>query len=180
VGAGRHRVVQLLKFIYPLLLWGRVETRRVLRLRMNPALRHSGWLRGTAFGVIRCERPLPTRRCRVLLWPICSRSAQNDRGRSSCRLRRLLSHLPLHSLHSATAAATLRMPLPALRRLLMASSTFGDTLGRPSFFPCWRTRSRPAKDPAANDLPLRLAEHRRHWIMARPLGAVLSMACWSE
>ena len=41
-----------------------------------------------------------------------------------------------------TSAATFSMPFPALRCVLMAFSTLGDTLGRPSFLPSWRTRSR--------------------------------------
>ena len=48
-------------------------------------------------------------------------------------------------LPTPTIRATFRMPLPAFRCLLMAPSVFGDTFGRPSFLPCWRTRSRPAR-----------------------------------
>ena len=48
-------------------------------------------------------------------------------------------------LPSRPAPATFRIPLPALRCVLMASSTFDETLGRPSFLPYCRTRSRPAR-----------------------------------
>ena len=48
-------------------------------------------------------------------------------------------------LPTPTSAATFSIPLPALRCVLMAFSIFGETLGRPSFPPCCRTRSRPAR-----------------------------------
>ena len=42
----------------------------------------------------------------------------------------------------------------------MASSIFAVTVGRPSFLPCWRTRSRPA-GTLLRRIAVLLAEHRR-------------------
>ena len=73
-------------------------------------------------------------------------------------------------------AATFNMPLPALKRVLMASSTFDETLGRPNRFPCWRTRSGPA-----NTLPNYMSSCSPNtdaiWIMTRPIGVEESMPC---
>jgi hypothetical protein len=65
-------------------------------------------------------------------------------------------------LPTPTIAATLSMPYPALRCSRMAASILGETLGRPSFLPCWRTRSSPAENPAAYDRSFLFAEHRCH------------------
>jgi hypothetical protein len=70
----------------------------------------------------------------------CARHAAFANSPAISRFTRCTVPLP-----TPTNAATLRMPFPALRCLLMAPSVFGDTFGRPSFFPCWRTRSRPAR-----------------------------------
>src|SRR6202795_1153170 len=62
------------------------------------------------------------------------------------------------------------MPFPARRCVLMAFSTLGDTLGRPSFLPCWRTRSRPART-LARSIDLSCSPNTDAiWIIARPIG----------
>ena len=50
----------------------------------------------------------------------------------------------------------------------MAPSVFGDTFGRPSFFPCWRTRSRPARTLLRMICRSCSPNTDAIWIMARP------------
>jgi hypothetical protein len=76
---------------------------------------------------------------------------------ANCRAISLFTRCTV-PLPTPTIAATLRMPLPALRCSRMAVSTFGATLGRPCFFPCWRTRS----SPAFTLLRMISRSHRRH------------------
>ncbi len=82
-------------------------------------------------------------------------------------------------LPTPTSAATLRMPLPALRCVLMAFSTFGDTLGRPSFFPCWRTRpGRRGLWPGTSIFPVhQTPTHLDHGSAHGRRGIV---PCWSQ
>ena len=47
-------------------------------------------------------------------------------------------------LPTRTSTAAFRMPCPALICVLTAFLTLVETLGRSSFFPCWRARSNPA------------------------------------
>jgi hypothetical protein len=65
-------------------------------------------------------------------------------------------------LPTPTIAATLSTPCPALNRSRFAASTLAGTLGRPSFFALRPDAVQPRVDPAPNDFPLLLAEHRCH------------------
>ena len=94
-------------------------------------------------------------------------------GQSS-GLRHCHNHLSLDPLHGAAPDADqrrhLQYALPGGRWLLMAFSTLGETLGRPSFFPCWRTRSSPART-LARSIDLSCSPNTDAiWIMARPIG----------
>ena len=71
--------------------------------------------------------------------------------------------VPLPTLHHRCYPAGAQM-------LTDAASTFGDTLGRPSFFPCWRTRSRPARTLLRMIYRSCSPNTDAIWIMACPIG----------
>ena len=60
------------------------------------------------------------------------------------------------------SAATFSMPFPALRCVLIAFSTSGATLGRPSFFACLAHTVEPGENPASEHRSFLLAKHRCH------------------
>jgi hypothetical protein len=98
---------------------------------------------------------------------------------TNCRAISLFTRCTI-PLPTPTIVATFRMPCPALRCLLMASSILGDTpFGQPSFCPCLRTRSRPARTLLRMIYRSCSPNTDAIWIMARPIGVVLWMACWS-
>ena len=97
---------------------------------------------------------------------------------------KLPGQLSFHSLHAATADANqcchLEYAIPRAQMLPDRLLQVGRHLGRPSFFPCWHTRSRPARTLLRIISRSCSPKTDAIWIKGRPIGVVLSIACRSE
>ena len=101
-------------------------------------------------------------------------STHANEGRSQLR-----DQLPLYPLHRSASNADQCCHLEdAVAGAQMPLDSLLDR--RRGFFPCWRMRSRPART-LLRMIDLSCSPNTDAiWIMARPTGVVLSMACWSE